>query len=240
MSRRPPSQRTRIKICGLTREQDVDAAVEAGADAVGFVLYPKSPRFVTAAARGDARRRLPPFVTPVLLFVNEAQRPAMACAAAGARRDAAVPRRRDARSSAWKPAAGTYRGCAPRAFPLGRGRGGLRLGKIRFHFEPRPGHPARRPRRRLRRRRQGIRLVTSSSKRQRSPRLVWWVHTCKRGRWHRAGAAALQTLAVDVSSGVEASKGIKDAGQDPSVRRGRACRRRASCKVQPHALLPAT
>lgn len=39
-----PFYRTRIKMCGLTREQDVDAAVAAGADAIGFVLYPKSPR----------------------------------------------------------------------------------------------------------------------------------------------------------------------------------------------------
>lgn len=63
--------RTRIKICGLTREQDVDAAVEAGADAVGFVLYAKSPRFVTPQRAAELARRLPPFVTPVLLFVNE-------------------------------------------------------------------------------------------------------------------------------------------------------------------------
>ena len=67
----PPSHRTRIKICGLTREQDVDAAVEAGADAVGFVLYPRSPRFVSAQRAGELARRLPPFVTPVLLFVDE-------------------------------------------------------------------------------------------------------------------------------------------------------------------------
>lgn len=63
--------RTRIKICGLTREQDVDAAVAAGADAVGFVLYPKSPRFVSPQRAAELARRLPPFVTPVLLFVNE-------------------------------------------------------------------------------------------------------------------------------------------------------------------------
>lgn len=64
-------QRTRIKICGLTREQDVDAAVAAGADAVGFVLYPKSPRYVSPERATELASRLPPFVTPVLLFVNE-------------------------------------------------------------------------------------------------------------------------------------------------------------------------
>ena len=66
------NNRTRIKICGLTREGDVDEAVAAGADAVGFVLYEKSPRHVTAARAGELARRLPPFVTPVLLFVNAA------------------------------------------------------------------------------------------------------------------------------------------------------------------------
>ena len=68
---RPLSQRTRIKVCGLTREQDVDAAVAAGVDAVGFVLYAKSPRAVTPERAAQLARRLPPFVTPVLLFVNE-------------------------------------------------------------------------------------------------------------------------------------------------------------------------
>ncbi|WP_367067947.1 phosphoribosylanthranilate isomerase [Oryzisolibacter sp. LB2S] len=66
----PCPTRTRIKICGLTREQDVDAAVAAGADAVGFVLYAKSPRAVTPERAAELARRLPPFVTPVLLFVN--------------------------------------------------------------------------------------------------------------------------------------------------------------------------
>jgi phosphoribosylanthranilate isomerase len=63
-------QRTRIKICGLSQEADVAAAVEAGADAVGFVLYGKSPRHVSAARAGELARTLPPFVTPVCLFVN--------------------------------------------------------------------------------------------------------------------------------------------------------------------------
>lgn len=63
--------RTRIKICGLTREEDVDAAVAAGADAVGFVMYAKSPRGIAPRRAAELARRLPPFVTPVLLFVNE-------------------------------------------------------------------------------------------------------------------------------------------------------------------------
>ena len=62
--------RTRIKICGLTREADVDDAIDAGADALGFVLYDKSPRAVTLARAAELAARLPPFVTPVLLFVN--------------------------------------------------------------------------------------------------------------------------------------------------------------------------
>ena len=66
-----PVQRTRIKICGLTREQDVDAAVAAGADAIGFVLYKASPRYVSPERAAELASRLPPFVTPVLLFVNE-------------------------------------------------------------------------------------------------------------------------------------------------------------------------
>ena len=67
----PYAERTRIKICGLTREEDVDAAVASGADAVGFVMYAPSPRAVTLERAAELARRLPPFVTPVLLFVNE-------------------------------------------------------------------------------------------------------------------------------------------------------------------------
>jgi phosphoribosylanthranilate isomerase len=65
-----PKIRTRIKLCGMTREEDVDAAVAAGVDAVGFVLYDPSPRAVSASRAAELARRLPPFVTPVLLFVN--------------------------------------------------------------------------------------------------------------------------------------------------------------------------
>ena len=66
-----PFTRTRIKICGLTREQDVDAAVAAGADAIGFIQYAKSPRHVTIDRAAELAKRLPPWVAPVLLFVDE-------------------------------------------------------------------------------------------------------------------------------------------------------------------------
>ena len=70
MTKIPNLLRTRIKICGLTREEDVDAAVAAGVDAVGFVLYHKSRRYVMVQRAAELARRLPPFITPVLLFVN--------------------------------------------------------------------------------------------------------------------------------------------------------------------------
>jgi len=62
--------RTRIKICGLTRAEDVAAAVAAGADALGFVFYANSPRHVTAAAAAQLICAVPPFVSTVGLFVN--------------------------------------------------------------------------------------------------------------------------------------------------------------------------
>lgn len=74
--------RTRIKICGLTREADVDAAVDAGADAIGLVMYPPSPRALDLARAVVLAARLPPFVTPVLLFVNAAAAEVRAAATA--------------------------------------------------------------------------------------------------------------------------------------------------------------
>ena len=66
------NQRTRIKICGVSRQADIDAAVEAGADAVGFVFHPASPRFLAPERAAQLARALPPYVTPVGLFVNAA------------------------------------------------------------------------------------------------------------------------------------------------------------------------
>jgi phosphoribosylanthranilate isomerase len=62
--------RTRTKICGITRLDDLRASVDAGADALGFVFYPKSPRYVTLAQFAVLGRELPPYVSAVALFVN--------------------------------------------------------------------------------------------------------------------------------------------------------------------------
>ncbi|SPE28062.1 N-(5'-phosphoribosyl)anthranilate isomerase [Burkholderiales bacterium] len=63
-------QRTRVKICGLTRVPDVQQACDLGADAVGFVCYPASRRFVEPARLAQLARAVSPLVTPVLLFVD--------------------------------------------------------------------------------------------------------------------------------------------------------------------------
>lgn len=62
--------RTRVKFCGLTRAADVENAVAAGADAIGFNCYPASPRYVPPAALPSLVAALSPWVEPVLLFVD--------------------------------------------------------------------------------------------------------------------------------------------------------------------------
>ena len=66
----PLSPRTRIKICGITRVEDAHAAAMSGADAIGLVFYPPSPRHVSVAQAREIARSLPPFVSVVTLFVN--------------------------------------------------------------------------------------------------------------------------------------------------------------------------
>ena len=62
--------RTRVKICGVTREEDLRAAAEAGADAIGLNFYPPSPRFLSVERARSLRAEVPPFVTSVAVFVN--------------------------------------------------------------------------------------------------------------------------------------------------------------------------
>jgi phosphoribosylanthranilate isomerase len=64
------SRRTRVKICGITRIEDALAAVQSGADAIGLVFYPQSPRAVSMEAAREICAALPPFVATVGLFVD--------------------------------------------------------------------------------------------------------------------------------------------------------------------------
>jgi phosphoribosylanthranilate isomerase len=66
-----PNMRTRIKICGVTRPHDAALAAELGADAIGIVLYKHAKRCVSLETAKEIARAIPPYVTPVALFVDD-------------------------------------------------------------------------------------------------------------------------------------------------------------------------
>ncbi|GAF84247.1 unnamed protein product, partial [marine sediment metagenome] len=61
----------KVKICGITNFEDAAAAVDAGADLLGFNFYPESPRFITAEKAADIINKLPAFIDIAGVFVNE-------------------------------------------------------------------------------------------------------------------------------------------------------------------------
>lgn len=76
---------TAVKICGITRREDAEAAASFGADFVGFVLWPKSPRAITVDRVREIVTALPATVTPVGVFVDPSAQDVMAAAEAGIR-----------------------------------------------------------------------------------------------------------------------------------------------------------
>jgi phosphoribosylanthranilate isomerase len=213
MTAAPPAARTRIKICGLTREQDVDAAIEAGADAVGFVLYPASPRAVSAERARQLASRLPPFMTPVLLFVNE---PAASVRAALAGVPGAMAQFHGDESPAqcWEASEqGAHRFMRAARIPLGAAGAAFDLVKYASDYS----HA------------QAILLDAHVEAYGGGGKAFDWsllppavdAHLVLSGGLAPANVGdgirrlrtAAKSLAVDVSSGVEAAKGIKDAAK---------------------------
>jgi phosphoribosylanthranilate isomerase len=192
------SVRTRIKICGVSRPEDVAASVDAGADAVGFVFHPGSPRQVTVVEAQALARELPPYVTPVGLFVNAA--PSLIEAVA-----AAIP-----------ALVLQFHGDETPAQCAAAGRPFLRAARMApgfdlLDFARRFGEA------------QGLLLDAHVEAFGGSGKVFDW-SLVPRGVPHRlvlsgglhagnvgSGIRELRPWAVDVSSGVESSRGVKDA-----------------------------
>lgn len=203
--------RTRIKICGLTREADVDAVIAAGADAVGFVLYEQSPRHVTPQRAAELARRLPAFMTPVLLVVNASQEQIQAACTLVP--NATLQFHGDETPEQCHALAGTRPYLRAARIPLGEAGRGFDLVKYAQHYSAA----------------QAILLDAHVEGFGGGGKSFEWSHLPPSVDAHLVLSGGLtpanvadgirqlrprcKSLAVDVSSGVEASKGIKDAGK---------------------------
>jgi phosphoribosylanthranilate isomerase len=202
--------RTRIKICGLTREEDVAAAVAAGADAIGFVFYPKSPRYVTPQRAAELIATLPPFVTAVGLFVNAS--PEEVAEIVRVAPVGLLQFHGDETAQQCAAAAAAANRPFIRAFRVKPSTTGTEL--LEYDAQCRASSPLF----------QGVLLDTYVDAYGGAGKVFDWFLIPKELA-HRAvlsgglsvqnatGAVAqVRPYAVDVSSGVEAAKGIKDAG----------------------------
>lgn len=201
--------RTRIKICGLTREQDVDTVIAAGADAVGFVLYEKSPRHVSAQRAAELARRLPAFMTPVLLVVNAS--PEQVQTACALLPNATLQFHGDETPDQCRLAAGMRPYLRAARIPVGEAGRGFNLVKYAQEYSDA----------------QAILLDAHVEGFGGGGKTFEWSHLPPSVSAHLVLSGGLtpanvadgirqlrprcKSLAVDVSSGVELSKGIKDA-----------------------------
>jgi len=202
-------QRTRIKICGLTREEDVQAAVAAGADAVGFVFYPKSPRYVTPQRAAELIALLPPFVTAVGLFVNASAEEVAATVATAP--VGLLQFHGDETAEQCAAAAAAANRPFVRVFRVKQDTSGIEL--LEYETQCRASSPLF----------AGVLLDTFVDAYGGAGKVFDWSLVPK-DLAHRAvlsgglsvhnvtgAVASMRPCAVDVSSGVEAAKGIKDA-----------------------------
>ncbi len=173
-----PQARTRIKLCGLSRPADVDHAVALGADAVGFVFYPKSPRAVSIAQAAELVRRVPPFVSAVGLFVNAA--PGELARVLDAVPLTTLQFHGDETPEQCEALAREARLPWMRALRVGAStqRADLVESATSLFDSQRP--VVRHPCAGLRRQRQGLRLVTYSRRARASGRFEWWLERAKR------------------------------------------------------------
>lgn len=189
--------RTRIKICGLTRVEDALAAARAGADAIGLVFYPRSPRCVGLEQARRIAEALPPMVSTVALFVN------------------AAPAEVDAVIDAVRPALLQFHGDETPSDCERHGHPYLRAARMRAGLDLLDFHARFRSAR-------GILVDAFVEGYGGGGEVFDWslipesadfpivlsggLHASNVGR----AIAAVRPWAVDVSSGVELSKGVKD------------------------------